>query len=110
MTRHQDNQARTVVDLLKAGPDEQSALEALGNKPLSFKSLRSLVGATVARLNRHGVGRRERVAIVLNNGPEMAACFLAVAAGTAAAPLNPAYKHEEFEFYLSDLEPKISRH
>jgi acyl-CoA synthetase (AMP-forming)/AMP-acid ligase II len=107
VTRHQDNQARTVVDLLKAGPDEQSALEALGNKPLSFKSLRSLVGATVARLNRHGVGRRERVAIVLNNGPEMAACFLAVAAGTAAAPLNPAYKHEEFEFYLSDLEPKI---
>ena len=27
--------------------------------------------------------------------------------GCPAAPLNPAYKHEEFEFYLSDLEPKI---
>jgi len=31
---------------------------------------------------------------------------VALAAGTAAAPLNPAYKAEEFSFYLSDLAPK----
>ncbi len=34
----------------------------------------------------------------------MAASFLAVASGAAAAPLNPAYKAEEFDFYLADLE------
>jgi acyl-CoA synthetase (AMP-forming)/AMP-acid ligase II len=47
------------------------------------------------------------VAIVLPNGPEMAVCFLGVASACAAAPLNPAYRAEEFEFYLSDLKAKL---
>jgi acyl-CoA synthetase (AMP-forming)/AMP-acid ligase II len=46
------------------------------------------------------------VAIVLPNGPEMAAAFVSVAAGATTAPLNPAYKAEEFEFYLSDLKAR----
>lgn len=53
-----------------------------------------------------GIGRNDRVAIVLNNGPEMAACFIACASGVTSAPLNPAYRAEEFEFYLSDLNAK----
>src|SRR5262249_39086693 len=44
--------------------------------------------------------------MVLPNGPEMAAAFLGVAAGAVAAPLNPAYRAEEFEFYLADLDAK----
>ena len=36
----------------------------------------------------------------------MATAFLSVAAGAASAPLNPAYRHDEFEFYLSDLKAK----
>ena len=51
-----------------------------------------------------GIGRGDRVAIVLPNGPEMATAFLAVAAGATTAPLNPAYRADEFEFYLTDLE------
>lgn len=53
-----------------------------------------------------GIGRRDRVAIVLPNGPEAATAFLATACAAIAAPLNPAYKSSEFEFYLSDLHPK----
>ncbi|NBT05956.1 MAG: AMP-dependent synthetase, partial [Betaproteobacteria bacterium] len=53
-----------------------------------------------------GIGRNDRVGIVLSNGPEMATAFMAVAAGTTSAPLNPAYRGEEFEFYLSDLHAK----
>jgi acyl-CoA synthetase (AMP-forming)/AMP-acid ligase II len=60
------------------------------------------VGATLAAA---GIGPGDRVAIVLPNGPEMAAAFLTVAAHCCAAPLNPAYKADEFEFYLSDLQP-----
>jgi acyl-CoA synthetase (AMP-forming)/AMP-acid ligase II len=104
---NQDSRARTLWDLLDAGDDGQNALEAFDEEPLSFAALRSLIDATVAILNAHGVGNGDRVAVVLNNGPAMATCFLAIAAGSAAAPLNPAYKHEEFEFYLTDLEPKI---
>ena len=36
---------------------------------------------TIARLNALGIGRNDRVAIVLPNGPEMAAAFIAIARG-----------------------------
>src|SRR5262249_21565587 len=50
---------------------------------------------------------QDRVAMVLHNGPEMAAAFLGVTAGAVAAPLNAAYRDEEFDFYLSDIEAKV---
>ena len=31
---------------------------------------------------------------------------IACASGTTSAPLNPAYRADEFEFYLSDLNAK----
>jgi acyl-CoA synthetase (AMP-forming)/AMP-acid ligase II len=37
------------------------------------------------------------------NGPEMATAFLSIASVASAAPLNPAYRAAEFEFYLEDL-------
>ena len=50
-----------------------------------------------------GIGKGSRIAIVLPNGPEMATAFLSVAAGATTAPLNPAYRAEELDFYLSDI-------
>ena len=73
---------------------------------LSYQALRALAKRTVADLNGMGIGRNDRVAIVLPNGPEMAAAFIAIACGATTAPLNPAYRAEEFEFYLSDLNAK----
>lgn len=70
---------------------------------MTHGELRALVDATRERLNGLGIGRNDRVAIVLDNGPEMAACFVACACAVTSAPLNPAYRAEEFEFYLSDL-------
>jgi acyl-CoA synthetase (AMP-forming)/AMP-acid ligase II/acyl carrier protein len=64
------------------------------------------IESIVAHLNRSGVGPGDRVAIVLPNGPELALTFLAAVSGAVAAPLNPAYRNAEFEFYLSDLRPK----
>ena len=55
---------------------------------------------------RSGIGRGDRVAIVLPNGPEMATAFVTVACGATTAPLNPAYRAEEFDFYLTDLRAK----
>ncbi|MBV9747270.1 MAG: AMP-binding protein [Acetobacteraceae bacterium] len=90
----------------------ERALGAPGRPWLSGQRLRDLVGETVASLNGVGIGRGDRVAIVLPNGPEAATSFLGVACACTAAPLNPAYKAAEFEFYLSDLKPRavIARH
>lgn len=79
------------------------ALTAPGRTPLSYRALAETIEATATSLNRLGIGRNDRVVIVLPNGPEMAAAFVSIAAVATTAPLNPAYKREEFDFYLSDL-------
>ena len=99
--------SETIETLLRTGADAATALIAPGRPPLTHGALRALVAATVRSLDAAGAGRNDRVAIVLDNGPEMAACFLACAAGTTSAPLNPGYRAEEFEFYLSDLGAKL---
>ena len=99
--------AATVLHLLTAGADNATCINTPGGKPLTYGGLRALAAQTIDALNAQGVGRNDRVAIVLDNGPEMAVAFLSIAAGATAAPLNPAYRTEEFEFYLSDLNAKI---
>jgi len=97
----------TLQQLLTAGADDAAAISAPGRPALSHGELRALIASTLASLNALGVGRNDRVAIVLANGPEMATCYMACASGTTSAPLNPAYRAEEFEFYLSDLHAKL---
>ncbi|MEH6719671.1 MAG: acyl--CoA ligase [Aurantimonas endophytica] len=95
-----------MLELLRRGAPADPAIGAPDHDPLSFAGLGDLVATTVSSLNALGIGRGDRVAIVLPNGPEMAACFVAVAAGATTAPLNPAYRADELEFYLNDLGAK----
>ena len=97
----------TIVDLLTRGADEAPAIGAPDRHPLSYAGLRGQVDRTVRGLRAMGIGRDDTVALVLPNGPEMASAFISVAAGATTAPLNPAYKGDEFEFYLKDLECKL---
>ncbi|WP_428506298.1 acyl--CoA ligase [Roseateles sp.] len=96
----------SLFEMLRQSSPEAAALRAPSRPALSHGQLTQLVADTVARLNGLGLGRNDRVALVLNNGPEMAACFLACACGVASAPLNPAYRADEFEFYLGDLQAR----
>ncbi len=96
----------TIPELLDAGLDDAVAFAASDRSPLTYKGLRNHVKQTVATLNRLGIGRNDRVAIVLPNGPEMASAFVSIASGATTAPLNPNYRVKEFDFYLSDLNAK----
>ena len=98
--------SQTLKDLLAAGADEAAAVSAPGRQPLTHGALRALIARTLQTLGGLGIGRNDRVAIVLPNGPEMATCYMACASGVTSAPLNPAYRADEFEFYLSDLHAK----
>ena len=97
---------RTLQDLLAVGRGDAAAIRAPGARDLTYDAFRQLVAATIATLNGFGIGRNDRIAIVLPNGPDMATTFVAIATGATAAPLNPAYKADEFEFYMSDLGAK----
>jgi oxalate---CoA ligase len=85
---------------------ESPALLACDRIPLTYRQLSDQVTAVIARLNELGIGRNDRVATVLPNGPEMAVAFLSIAGAATSAPLNPAYGAAEFDFYLSDLDAK----
>jgi acyl-CoA synthetase (AMP-forming)/AMP-acid ligase II len=89
--------------LLRGGSDADIALAAPERPPLTYAGLRTHLESVAGALAAHGVGRADRIAIVLPNGPEMASAFLSIACAAATAPLNPAYRPEEFEFYLTDL-------
>ncbi|HLZ66135.1 MAG TPA: acyl--CoA ligase [Aliidongia sp.] len=96
----------TIPELLTQGRADDPAIGAPGRPSLSYAGLQALMERTVGDLNRVGIGRGDRVAIVLPNGPEMATAFVSVAASATSAPLNPAYRTGEFDFYLEDLEAK----
>lgn len=85
---------------------EAPAILAPNREPLTYCRLQQHLESVVVQLNNFGIGRNDPVAIVLPNGPEMATAFLAVASCATSAPLNPAYREPEFEFYLSDLNAK----
>src|SRR5262245_35071915 len=103
---HSRPEADSIYQLLKnrAGKSPEAvAILAPGRSALTYARLLKQVEATVADLRALGVNQNDRVALVLPNGPEMAVAFVAVASAATCAPLNPAYRAEEFDFYLSDL-------
>ncbi|MEO8540327.1 MAG: AMP-binding protein [bacterium] len=70
---------------------------------MSRAELQVAVETLGRQLRGLGVKSSDRVAIVVRNGPVAAISFLSVATAAVAAPLNPAYKKDEFVFALGDL-------
>jgi acyl-CoA synthetase (AMP-forming)/AMP-acid ligase II/acyl carrier protein len=73
---------------------------------LTFGELKRHITSLSAALNAEGIGRNDRVALALSNGPEMATAFIAIACCATCVPLNPEQTPEEFEFVLKDLQPR----
>ncbi len=97
---------QTLAALIADHPADAPAIGAPDRGWLSYGGLREQAAAVAEALYAAGVGRGDRVGIVLPNGPEMAAAFFCVAQVATTAPLNPGYRADEFEFYLTDLKAK----
>jgi len=83
-----------------------AALAAPARPILLHAALQQFIYDMANTLNRFGIGRMDRVALVLPDGPEMATAFLGVTSAAIAAPLNPRFTAAEFDFYLADLNPR----
>src|SRR5262245_36521634 len=96
-------------DLLRSVDPARAALvTAETGHTLGYGALADTVGSLAGRLAALGIERGSRVAIVLPDGPELLrVLFAVVALGATAAPLNPAYKRDEYAFYLDDLRPEL---
>src|SRR3989338_9852121 len=105
--------SRAVAPSIAALLEEQAnfrprspAILAPGRAALTYEALFAQLTATRDALIGFGLGRSDRIAVVFPNGPEMATAFLGIAASATCAPLNPTYRADEYEFYLSDLRAK----
>ena len=83
------------------------------NKPnaltISYPQLTSHVSAFQKKLAQLGIHPQAAVSIALPNSYEFIVAFLAASWQRAiAAPLNPAYKQDEFEFYIDDLSSAVA--
>src|SRR5882672_5777804 len=92
-----------ILDLLENGKPAHIALSITGSgSAVSYGQLRQQVDALGRTLSQLGLGRGDRIAMALPNGLEVIASFLAASTVGTAAPLNPAYTRDEFQFYLED--------
>ncbi|KAK2786472.1 hypothetical protein FQN53_006628 [Emmonsiellopsis sp. PD_33] len=87
-----------------------TAIIVPGKQPLtvSYQQLHSDILSFQAKLAKLGISPGVAVSISLSNSYEFIVSFLAASWQRAiAAPLNPAYKPGEFEFYIDDLHSAV---
>ena len=99
--------AATVPELLAAGAPDTVAVQLAGGPDATYTDLRATVDALVGQLRGAGISPGDRVALVLPNGPGMAAAFLAAATAGTAAPLNPRYREEELALSFEELGVRV---
>src|SRR5439155_4451562 len=98
----------TLLDLLEPIPADRTAIILPEqNVRVSYGALRTNVQALADTFAALGIKRGDRVGIALPNGLPMIVSFLAASAAGTAAPLNPAYKEDEFKFYLEDTDARV---
>ena len=98
---------RTLLDVLQHGGAADLAIVVPGGARITYRELRDSVASSADYLAQLGVGRGDSVALVFPNSIEAIVLFLAAAAAGTAAPLNAAYKEEEFRFYLQDTGARV---
>jgi acyl-CoA synthetase (AMP-forming)/AMP-acid ligase II len=91
-----------ILELLNGSPSHLAVVVAGGGPVVTYDELRRQVDDLTGKLNQFGLGRGDRIASALPNGLETIVSFLAASTVGIAAPLNPAYRLDEFKFYLED--------
>jgi len=108
MSQDSNSNRRTLLDLIRPVPADRTAIILPdSNLRISYGAFRDQVEALAEALAAAGIKRGDRVGIALPNGLPMVASFFAAATAGTAAPLNPAYKEDEFRFYLEDTDARL---
>ena len=95
----------TLVDILRRSAVEQPRQPALYFKgsTLSYRELEQLSDALAQALLSFGLGREDRVALIMPNSPQLIISEFGVwKAGAIAVPMNPLYTVNELEHALNE--------
>jgi benzoate-CoA ligase len=78
-------------------------------REISYAEVRALTLQTAEVLNAHGVGKGDRVAILLADSPEFVASFVgAISIGAVAVPINPALRPQDQLLVLKDCSASVA--
>ena len=97
----------TLLDVLGGAPDSTAIIVPEKDMRVSYASLKEQVLAVAEALAAAGVTRGDRIGTALPNGLPNIVTFLAASMVGTAAPLNPAYKEDDFKFYLEDTNARF---
>jgi acyl-CoA synthetase (AMP-forming)/AMP-acid ligase II len=100
-----DRLGLTIPELLLCGASEAPAILAPDHREITFGELRKQVYALAQDLASLGLGGK-RIAIVMENGPDLVLSLLAAATCGVAVPLNPKYRESDFSFFYDDANVK----
>jgi len=92
----------TVAEILDLGAAGHPAIVVPDGPTITYAQLRDLCAEAQLALGASGVKPGDRVAMVYPNSAEAIVLFLAASSIAVACPLNPAYKEDEFRFFLED--------
>src|ERR1700719_1938050 len=99
--------SRTLFSLLREQAERYPERTAIicGERPATYRDLADGAGRIGAALRSHGIGRGNRVGILINNRLEwLEACFGATALGAVAVPFSTWSKPGELAYLLADSE------
>jgi len=97
----------TLLDLLGGAPESTAIIVPEKDLRVSYATLNAQVVEVAEALAAAGVKRGDRIGTALPNGLPNVVTFLAASMVGTAAPLNPAYKEDDFRFYLEDTNAKF---
>jgi acyl-CoA synthetase (AMP-forming)/AMP-acid ligase II/thioesterase domain-containing protein/acyl carrier protein len=85
---------------------EESAIWRIDRRPLTHRDVVVQIERAAEDLRALGIGRKDRVAVLLPVGPDASLCCLSIAATATCAPIPSACTAQELERYLIGLRPK----
>src|SRR5258707_13368082 len=84
-----------------------SAITAQGRLPLTYEGLYAHIAETMQVLNGWGIGRNDRVVVVLPNSVEATVAILSVKSAATCITINPAWTSPEMLNVLYRLNAKV---
>ena len=92
-----------MIETAAAARPDAPAIMAPDAAVLSCRALADQAAGVRQTLSELGLGAGHRVAVAVPSDAALAVCFLSVSATAACAPLNVAYRADEFGRLLEDL-------
>ncbi|WNC02457.1 amino acid adenylation domain-containing protein [Streptomyces sp. CGMCC 4.7035] len=89
-------------------PSETAVVDAFTGQSLTYAELNADANRVARTLRAEGVGRDDRVAVLMERGPLLLVALLGVLkAGSAYVPVDPGYPAERVKLLLADSRAKV---